>query len=319
MDRPAMAVTRAGTVALLGRPNVGKSTLLNAMLGERIAITSHQPQTTRDRIAGIVIHDEAQLVFLDTPGFHRARNKLGERMNELAGGAADECDVAVFMIDVGTEPSPSPRDDDRAVLDAIPANKPTVLVVNKVDRVHPRSKLFPVLEAYAKLRDFVAVVPISAKTESGVDRVLGEVAKLVPKGEALYEEDEITDKPLRFLVAELVREQILRRTREEIPHGVAVTVESFDEGAKATRIAVTVHVAKDSHKGIIIGAGGKMLAAIGTSARKRAEGLLGRRVILDTRVRATPGWFDDTAKLGELGYDDEGPKKKKKAKKKRSA
>jgi GTP-binding protein Era len=323
MDRASMAaVTRAGTVALLGRPNVGKSTLLNALLGERIAITSHHPQTTRDRIAGIVtIHGPctAQLVFLDTPGFHRARNRLGERMNELAGGAADECDVAVFMIDVGPDPSPAPREDDRAVLAAIPPSKPTILVVNKVDRVTPRSRLFPFLEEHGKLRDFAAVVPISAKTQSGVDRVLAEVGKLVPEGDALYGEDELTDKPVRFFVAELVREQILRRTRQEVPHGVAVTVEAFDEGAKATRIAVTVHVAKESHKGILIGAGGKMLASIGTAARKRAEKLLDKRVILDTRVRATPAWFDDPAKLAELGFGDDRRGNEKKKKKKRSA
>jgi GTP-binding protein Era len=161
------------------------------------------------------------------------------------------------------------------------------------------------LEAWATVRDFAAVVPVAAKNGDGVRRLLAEVGKLVPKGEALYPEDELTDKPVRFLVAELVREQILRRTRQEVPHGVAVTVETWDEGARGVRITVTVHVAKESHKGILIGDGGKMLAAIGTAARKRAEEMLGQRVRLETWVRATPRWFDDPARLAELGYGEE--------------
>jgi GTP-binding protein Era len=301
-------VTRAGTVALLGRPNVGKSTLLNALLGERVAITSHHPQTTRDRIAGILTHDDAQLVFLDTPGFHAPKSKLGARMNEIARSAAEACDVAVFM----TDPSPAPRAEDRTILEAVSLNKPTVLAVNKVDKVKPRAGLLPMLEAWASVRDFAAVVPVAAKNGDGVRRLLAEVGKLVqllPPREALYPEDELTDKPLRFLVAELVREQILRRTRQEVPHGVAVTVETWDEGAGrraggGVRITVTVHVAKESHKGILIGDGGKMLAAIGTAARKRAEELLGQRVRLETWVRATPRWFDDPARLAELGYGE---------------
>ncbi|HEY8079802.1 MAG TPA: GTPase Era [Labilithrix sp.] len=301
MSQASQAIQRAGTVALIGRPNVGKSTLLNALLGERIAITSPHPQTTRDRIAGILSFEGAQLVFLDTPGFHEARNKLGVRMNELARGAADECDVAVFL----TDASGPPRDDDRAILGHVPEATPIVLGINKVDRVKPRSALLPALEAWGKERAFAAVVPIAAKNGDGVQRLLGEVAKLVPKGDALFAEDELTDKPVRFLVGELVREQILRRTRQEVPHGVAVTVERFDEAGKQVRIAVTVHVAKDSHKGILIGDKGKMLAAIGTEARKRAEELLGKKVHLETFVRATPKWFDDAARLKELGYGGE--------------
>lgn len=318
-----MAVTRAGTVALLGRPNVGKSTLLNALLGERIAITSHHPQTTRDRIAGVLTREDAQMVFLDTPGFHRARNELGKRMNELAEAAAKDSDVAIFMTDVGPDPAAAVRDDDEPVLASIPDGKPTLLVVNKVDRVQPRSKLLPFLEAYGKLRDFAAVVPISAKDRgrtSGVERVAKEVAKLLPEGGALFAEDELSDKPVRFFVAEFVREQILHRTRQEVPHGVAVTVEQFEEGPKVVRIAVTVHVAKESHKAILIGDGGAMLRAIGTAARKRAEQLVGRKVHLETWVRATPGWFDDPARLADLGYADEdrakSPSRKKTKKKK---
>lgn len=295
---------RAGTVALLGRPNVGKSTLLNALLGERIAITSHHPQTTRDRIAGIVTRDDVQLVFLDTPGFHSAKNRLGERMNELASQAAIDCDVAIFMTDVDAKPG-GVRPEDERLLARIPAGKPTVVVVNKVDKVQPKELLFPFLEAYGKLRDVAAIVPVSAlKRDGGVERILDAAKGLLPEGPALYDPEEISDKPLRFFVGEFVREQILKRTRQEVPHGVAVTVESFEDSKKVTRIAVTVLVAKDSHKGIIIGDGGKMLREVGTAARKRAEGLLGTKVHLETWVKASPKWFDDPKQLAELGYEE---------------
>lgn len=305
---------RAGTVALVGRPNVGKSTLLNALLGERIAITSHHPETTRDRIAGIVMRGDSQLVFLDTPGIHRPRHRLGERMNDLAADAAATSNVAIFVTDVAPNPEPSAREDDRQILTAIPAETPIVIVLNKVDRVTPKSLLFGVLEAYGKLRDVAAVIPVSALKRDGLDHILAEVEKLLPEGPPLYDPEEISDKPVRFFVAEFVREQVLRRTRQEVPHGVAVTIDAFEEGPKATRIAVTVHVAKDSHKGIIIGDGGKMLASIGRAARERAEHLMGRKVHLTTFVRATPGWFDDPARLADLGYQNDdlerSPKKK---------
>lgn len=309
--RPAAPAggTRAGTVALVGRPNVGKSTLLNALLKERIAIVSRHAQTTRDRIAGILTRDDVQYVFLDTPGFHRAKHKLGEHMNELARAAAAECDVALFLTDPETRSGPdgvtigtTVRDEDRAILRAIPEGTAIVLVLNKIDKVHRKQDLLPLLEAFGKERELSAVVPISALKSDGIDRILKEVATLLPESELLYEEDELSDKPVRFFIGEFVREQILRRTRQEIPHGVAVTVESFDENVKLARIAVTVHVAKDSHKGILIGGGGKMLVAVGTAARKRAEELLGRKVHLETFVRATPGWFDDDARLADMGY-----------------
>lgn len=312
----SLSLPRAGTIALVGRPNVGKSTLLNALLGERIAITSHHPETTRDRIAGIVARGDSQLVFLDTPGIHRPRHRLGERMNDLAAEAAAGSDVAIFMTDVGVPPESKPREEDRAILTAIPASTPTIIVLNKVDKVHPKSLLMPVLEAYGAIRsDVVAVIPVSALKRDNLEGILDEVEKHLPEGPPLYDPDEISDKPVRFFVAEFVREQVLRRTRQEVPHGVAVTVDTFEEGKKGTKIAVTVHVAKDSHKGIIIGDGGKMLGAIGKAARERAERLLGTKVHLTTFVRATPGWFDDPKRLADLGYvDDVAQKKKKKAK-----
>jgi GTPase len=302
--------TRAGTVALVGRPNVGKSTLLNAILREHVAITSHHPQTTRDRVAGILTLPDAQLVFQDTPGIHTAKTRLGHRMNQVAAGTASACDAVVFVTDAR---SPEVRPEDREALLVIPAEKKTVLVISKIDRIEPKDALFEVLAAHAALRDFAAVVPISAKKRDGLDRLLEVLTPLLPEGEPLHPPDEISDRPVRFFVAELVREQILTRTRQEVPHGVAVTVDAFDEPTPKkpiARIALTVHVAKDSHKGIIIGEGGKMLAAIGTAARARAEKLLGHRIHLDVRVRATPGWFDDAARLVDLGYADETPKRK---------
>jgi GTP-binding protein Era len=306
-------VERAGTIALVGRPNVGKSTLLNALLGERIAITSPHPQTTRDRIVGILTSHElgAQLVFLDTPGIHAPRHELGKRMNDLAMASARDADVVVFMTDVAAEPPARVRDDDRRILETLPQGTPTLLVVNKVDRVKPKELLFPVLEAYGAARDFAAIVPVSAMKRDGIERIVREAAALLPEGEPLYPEEDLSDKPLRFFVAELVREQILRRTREEVPHGVAVEIDAYDDGPNLARIAVTIHVAKESHKAILIGGRGKMLAAIGTAARKRAEQLVGKKVHLETFVRATPRWFDDPSRLAELGYDEnEGAKTK---------
>ncbi len=312
--RPKRARPRSGTIALIGRPNVGKSTLLNAMLGTRLAITSHHPQTTRDRIAGILTTEQTQFVFLDTPGVHKPKNRLGQRMNDLATGTAADADVVVFVVDVGPDAKPEVRPDDAEAIRTIPEGKPVLLVVNKVDRIAEKPKLFDYLSAYGAMRDFGAVVPVSAKKRDGVQRLLAEIEKVLPEGEHLYPEDELSDRPVRFFIAELVREQVLMRTRQEVPHGVAVTVDAFEEGKKLTRITISIHVAKDSHKGIIIGQGGKMLAAVGTAARERAERLLGQKVHLDVRVKATPGWFDDAARLVDLGYGDEGAKPKKKPK-----
>jgi GTP-binding protein Era len=282
------------------------------MLGTRLAITSHHPQTTRDRIAGILTVDRTQYVFLDTPGLHKPQSRLGQRMNDLATGTAGEADAVLFIVDVGPNATPEVRADDAEALRAIPSTKPIVLVVNKIDRVEEKQKLLDYLATYAAMRDFAAVVPVSAKKRDGVQRLLGVIQPLLPEGVPLYPEDELSDRPVRFFIAELVREQVLMRTRQEVPHGVAVTVDAFEEGKKLTRITLSVHVAKESHKGIIIGQGGKMLAAIGTAARERAERLLEQKVHLDIRVKATPGWFDDAARLVDLGYADEGNKPKKK-------
>lgn len=320
--KPRKNARRTGTVALLGRPNVGKSTLLNALLGERIAITSHQPQTTRDRIAGILTTDEGQLVFQDTPGVHTARSRLGKRMNDLADSTAASADVVLFVVEVGGSLAPATREQDRAVLKTVPEGKKIILVVNKVDRLKEKPQLMEHLAAWAAERDFTALIPLSAKKRDGLKQLTKVLFEHMPVGEPLYPEDELSDRPVRFFVSELVREQILLRTREEVPHGVAVTVDAYEEPAggnagkkkSVTRITLTIHVAKDSHKGIIIGQGGKMLQAIGTSARERAERLIGAPIHLDVKVRATPDWFDDAARLADLGYGDEGKDEKRRPK-----
>jgi len=314
------AKKRAGTIALVGRPNVGKSTLLNAILGERIAIVSHHPQTTRDRIAGILTVEAkgtrppTQFVFQDTPGLHTAKNRLGKRMNDLATGTAEACDVVVFVVDVSAAANAEVRPEDTKVLRQLvkeDAERAILLVINKIDRVGEKAKLIDVLAAFGSMHDFASIIPISAKKRDGVDRVLDEIAKLLPEQDFLFPDDELSDKPVRFFVSEMLREQVLMRTREEVPHGVAVTVDAYEEpnpkrktSKAVTKIKLTIHVAKDSHKGIIIGAGGKMLVTIGTAARQRAERLIGGQVHLDIKVKATPNWFDDDARLLDLGYGE---------------
>ncbi len=317
--QPAPIAPVAGTIALVGRPNVGKSTLLNRMLGEHIAITSHHPQTTRDRVAGILTLENAQLVFQDTPGLHKPKNRLGQRMNIVAEGAASESDVVVFVTAVDSQPQTQVTPEDKQTFAAIPKGRPIVLVINKIDRVQDKAHMIDMLAAYGALHDFAAVIPLSAKKEtlkkgSGIDRLIKELRALLPEGPPLYPTDELSDRPVRFFVAEIVREQVLMRTREEVPHGVAVTVDAYEEQKKVVRITLSIHVAKDSHKGIIIGQGGKMLQTIGAAARERVERLIGQRVHLDIHVRATPGWFDDAARLVDLGYSDEAGKAKAKSK-----
>jgi GTP-binding protein Era len=294
--------SRAGRVALVGRPNVGKSTLLNAVLGERLAIISPQPQTTRTAVRGVVTRGEAQFVFVDTPGLHAARTRLGRHMNDAARGAASDADVVVLMVEAPREGSPpGPREGDLSLLAELPT-KPTVLVINKIDRLTNKERLLPLIAELSGTRPFTAVVPLSAKRADGTDRLLDELEAWIPEQPFLFDPDTLSDQPARFFVAELVREQILRLTRQEVPHGVAVVVEHFDETGPVTQIAVTIHVAREAHKKILIGAKGRMLKEVGSAARIRVEQMLDRKVNLRTHIKATPGWMDDEARLRELGY-----------------
>jgi len=299
---PSSGAPRAGRVALLGRPNVGKSTLLNALLGEPIAIVSLHPQTTRDTVRGVLTAGDTQCVFVDTPGLHEPRTRLGQWMNETARQAAREADVLVLLVEAPRDgQAPHPHAGDLALATELP-QLPTVLAINKVDRLKDKSRLLPLIAAFSSSHAFAATVPVSGKRASGTDRLLHEVRALLPTQPFLFEADTLSDQPERFFVAEFVREQILRQTRQEVPHGVAVVVERFDESGKMPHIEVAVHVAREAHKKILVGAQGQMLKTIGMAARARVEQMLGRRVHLQLWVRATPDWMDDPARLRDLGY-----------------
>jgi GTP-binding protein Era len=313
-------------VAIIGRPNVGKSTLLNAALEQPLAIVSPTPQTTRDAILGIVRHGGAEIALLDTPGLHKPKSALGRAMNRTAREAARGAEVIVFVTDVPSgnalarlqkarDPGAAPRDQvpvrahpgDLSLLADVPPDGPGLLVVNKVDLVKDKALLLPLIEALSAVRTFAAIVPISAlRPNGGVERVLDEVAKLCPEGPYRHEEDELTDRPVRFFAAEYVREQILRATVEEVPHATAVEVTHFIEpqpgSTAAVRIEATIHVERAGQKKILVGAGAAMVKRIGTAARLRIEEMLGRRVHLALFVRVTPGWRDSPRQLAELGY-----------------
>jgi GTP-binding protein Era len=302
-DPPATpATTRSGRVALLGRPNVGKSTLLNVLLGEPIAIISSHPQTTRDVVRGVMTRGDTQYVFLDTPGVHSAKNRLGTWMNEAARGQAREADVVVLLVEPEWGPQMNAADLTLArELEGVP----TVLVINKIDRLKDKTKLLPILAAFGEAHTFAATVPMSAKRSDGLERLLKELRELLPEQPFLYEPDTLSDQPVRFFVAEFVREQILQHTRQEVPHGVAVVVERFDESTDVPHIEIAIHVAREGHKGILVGAKGNMMKRIGTAARMRVEKMLGRKVHLKLWVRTTPDWMNDPGMLRDLGYGPE--------------
>lgn len=285
-------MTRAGKIAIVGRPNVGKSTLLNALLGERLCIVSPKPQTTRDRILGILTRGDSQFLFLDTPGLHAAKTRLGHHMNAAARDSIEEADVVVLVTD---------GEVDRGIVE-VSGDRPIILALNKVDRVKDKTKLLPTLQALGEAHDFAAIVPISGLRKDGLERLLAEIEERLPESEHPYPAEELTDKPVRFLVAELVREQVLHRAWQEVPHGVAVVIEKFDEGEKLARINATIHVPKESHKRILIGKSGSFLVTVGKNAREAAAKLLGKKVHLELWVRVTPDWYDKDDLLRQVGY-----------------
>jgi GTPase len=306
---PAVPVTRAGRVAIVGRPNVGKSTLLNALVGEPIAITSPHPQTTRETVHGVSTVGDTQYVWLDAPGLHAPRSELGKEMNKSARRALRDADVAVVLVAAPRdgEKWPTPSDADRALIVELPS-MPIVLAINKVDRLKDKSALLGSLKSLSELREARAAVPISAKTGVGLPALLAEVRNLLPEQPPLFEPDTLSDQPTRFFVAEYVREQILKHVAQEVPHGVAVVVERFDESEETVVIEVLVHAAREGHKKILVGADGKMVKRITAAARRRIERLLEREVRLKVRIRATRGWMDDLNRLRALGYGAEGSK-----------
>jgi GTP-binding protein Era len=297
---PPVSSFRSGIVALVGRPNVGKSTLINRLVGEKVAIVSPVPQTTRTRVVGIRHQPNTELIFIDTPGLHKPRHLLNETMMRAARGALEDADVICLIIDA----TAGWRAGDRAVLEFVkPRRVPIVLVMNKVDRVK-KPALLPLIDECRKVWDFADIVPISAQRDENLDALLRVLAARVPTGEAHYPKDEYTDQTTRTLAAEWIREAILLRTREEVPHAVAVRIEEFaeDPDAKLVRISAQVLVEKESQKAIVIGSGGSMMKQVGEQARRELERLLGCRVYLALWVTVEPNWRQDARQLSELGY-----------------
>ncbi len=295
---------RFGTVAIVGRPNVGKSTLLNAALGQPLAVVSPVPQTTRDALLGVATHGEAQLAFLDTPGLHRAKTELGRRMNAAAMEAARAADVVIFVLEAKkvARNAEALEPEDRSLLARLPSRSVIVAVVNKIDRLRAPDHLLPLLDALGGERPFAAIVPVSLRRAEDVTRVLDVVAPLLPEGPAGYDADTLTDRPTSYFAREYVREAVLESARGEVPHAVAVSLDEYDEASKTVRISATIHVEKLGQRKILVGRGGEMLKRIGTRARERIEGLIERPVYLGLFVRITPRWKNVPRQLAELGY-----------------
>ena len=306
-----------GTVALIGRSNVGKSTLLNTALGEPLAIVSPLPQTTRTSLLGIVNRGEDQIAFLDTPGMHHARSELGRRMNAAAQDSLRHADLIVFVSDVscllrpaamqkGQRAKPTVAIDpaDVALLGLLRPDIPTILLINKVDLVGNKHRLLPLMETFSQRFGFVAAVPVSCQSKEDVERVLATIIEHLPEGKAKYAQDDITDRPVRYFIAEYVREQVLLATRREVPHAVAVTVDNCHEEEKMLHAAVTLHVEKDGQRRILVGRGGQMVRDIGTKARARISKLVGKKVHLELFVKTNAAWKSVPRQLAELGFVD---------------
>jgi len=289
---------RSGFVALIGRSNVGKSTLLNHLIGQKIAITSSRPQTTRNRILGILSRPDGQVLFLDTPGLHAARSRLNKVMVERAREACREVDLILWLVEADR-----PVDDEPLVAEALrQSGARVILVVNKCDLAGP-TQLMPLLAAYGQLREFAAIVPISALTGAGCERLVEVIMGELPEGPRYYPDDQVTDLPERFIASELIRERLLVHTRDEVPYGAAVQIESFEEDPDRNLVVIraVIHVEREMHKRIVVGKGGSMIRRIGQEARQAIEGLLGVRVFLELFVHVQPGWTGSDRALREFG------------------
>jgi len=301
------AGSRCGFVTLIGRPNVGKSTLLNQMLGQKLAITSPRPQTTRNRIPGVYTCDDVQLIFIDTPGIHRASKALNSFMVDVATEAMWETDAIALLVEAGIGP------EDEVGMSPIVENlleklskrqAPVFLILNKIDRV-PTPKLLPIIEAWRHRYPFAAIIPVSALKGDGVDHLVDVLGGAMPMGPFLYPEDALTDLPERFIASELVREQLFRQLKQELPYSVAVTIESWREKMRVglVEIDAVIHVERDSQKGIVIGKGGQTLKRVGTQARIALESMLGSKVMLKLFVRVEPAWTRSANQMRKLGYE----------------
>jgi GTP-binding protein Era len=286
-------------VALVGRTNVGKSTLTNALAGQKLAIVSDKPQTTRNRILAVVNRAAGQIVLFDTPGIHKPQHAMNRRMLAAAIAGLEHADLACWVVDLTERPGPG----DRYVREALKkSGRPVLLAVNKIDAL-PKPRILAAIDAYRGMLEFVEVVPVSAKTGDNVELLAERLIAQLPEGERHFPDDTLTDRPERFFVAELIREQVLRKTREELPHAAGVVIESFQEEERLVRIQAAIVVEREGQKAIVIGKGGSMLKAIGTAARHEIESFLGGKVFLGLFVKVREHWRDDPRALDELGLD----------------
>jgi len=289
---------RSGFVAVVGRPNAGKSTLVNRLVGQKIAIVTSKPQTTRNRIQGIVTKPQGQVVFIDTPGLHEAESALGRQMMQEVAAALEGIDVLLLMVDASRM---HPHADDLLLEKAKRFRGKTILALNKVDRL-PKPKLLPLIEAFAKAFEFAAILPNSALQGDGCEELLGEILKKLPEGEPYFPDDQVTDQPERFLAAEIIREKAIQGMYHEVPYALAVVVEKYEETPKLLRIEAVMNVERDSQKKILIGHKGEMLKKIGTEARKELESILASKIYLGLFVKVAPDWRENPQKVRELDW-----------------
>jgi GTPase len=296
---------RSGFVCILGRPNAGKSTLLNGLVGEKLAIISPKPQTTRNRIQGIINVPRrkgkggGQIVLIDTPGVHRPDSSLGRKMMVEVREALEGCDLVLVIMDITHKRDPR----DQFALDLLKkSGAKSFLILNKIDLLPDKSKLLPIIDEYRRLHHFAEVIPISALKRTNLDALMEQILSALPSGPAFFPKDQVTDQPARFMAAEIVREQILLNTSEEIPYATTVIVDSFEEGAKLTRIAATIYCERQGQKGILVGKNGQMLKKMGIAARLQIERMLGTKVFLELYVKAEPGWRESRPFIEELNW-----------------
>ncbi|MCR8870465.1 GTPase Era [Bacillus sp. AFS026049] len=293
---------KSGFISIIGRPNVGKSTFLNRVIGQKIAIMSDKPQTTRNKVQGVLTQNDSQMIFIDTPGIHKPKHKLGDFMMKVATNTLKEVDLILFMINA-TEGYG--RGDEFIIEKLQSVKTPVFLVVNKIDAMHP-DDLLPIIEKYQQLYPFAAVVPISALEGNNVDTLLEQIKEHLPEGPQFYPADQVTDHPERFIISELIREKVLHLTREEIPHSVAVVIDSIKkmDNSDTINVMATIVVERDSQKGIVIGKQGKMLKEVGSRARVDIENLLGSKVFLELWVKVQKDWRNKASQLRDYGFNE---------------
>jgi len=289
---------RAGFVSIAGRPNAGKSTLLNALVGEKLAITAHQPQTTRTSIQGVLTTPESQIVLVDTPGIHASSTLFNQRMMNTVRGALKDRDLILYVADA----SKSVGDEDQRAAGMLSHFGRALLVLNKIDRVEDKRLLLPLIERYMQIFPFIEALPVSARKGDGLDELKRVINQNLLEAPAFFPNDYLTDQPMRFLAAEIVREKVLRATSEEVPHAVAILIESWEEKPRLTRIAAAIHVERPGQKAILIGSQGQMLKRIGSEARLELERMLGHKVFLSLFVKVKPKWRDDPSFLNTMDW-----------------